>query len=110
MDLYAGFADRDDFTDLAPAHRSEGRRRNLARVEQVDLALAHGCPGARSRVAASDQVVDEIDMGSPADPRLRVAHPALIGGPALILCGFGRPPRGDENGGLNQRLDAERED
>ena len=95
---------------LRAAHRAESRGGDLSRVEQIEFLLAVHRPGAGRRVAAADQVVDEIDMVRPVDPRLGFAHPALIGGAAFVLGAFRSRARHDEIGGLDQRLDPERED
>src|SRR5215212_324380 len=114
---------RDDLADLLAAHRAEGWRHDLFRVEQIQflslnalwaiigfaLGLERG-PGARRRVAAADQVIDEIDMAGPVDPRFGLAHPALVGCLALVLRPFGGASADDQIGRLQQRLDPERED
>src|SRR5204862_3423322 len=107
-------AGRDDLAQFLAAHRAKGRRHDLLRVKEIELLLAglgfERRPGARRGIAATDQIVDEIDMVGPVDPRLGLAHPALIGGLALILRPFGGAARRDEIGRLQQGLDAERED
>src|ERR1051326_538501 len=104
----------DDLAQFLPAHRAKCRRHDLFGVEQIELLLTafvfERRPGARRRVAPSDQVVDEVDVIGPIDLGFRLAHPALVGRLLFVLGPFGGAARDHQIGGLQEGLDAERED
>src|SRR6185437_1711568 len=106
----AGRTDRRHLARTKTLHFTEGARDRLARIEEMEPPAIRHRPRAGRWIAAADEVVDGIDGVGPVDPRLGLAHPALVARAFARLRALLRLAGHQQIGGFEQRRHAGRED